>query len=87
MTDDTHLRSESSGGQAARTAEMPPKSIPGARERNALTSRKAGSGGFASRSTQIPEVGSSMDAATIAAHQREGGGAPDQRIVPSPNKT
>jgi len=66
---------------------MPPKPIPGARERNALTSRKAGSGGFASRSTQIPEVGSSMDAATIAAHQREGGGAPDQRIVPSPNKT
>ena len=63
------------------------KSIPGARERNALTSRKAGSGGFASRLAVIAPVDSSMDAPTIAAHQREGGGAPNQRIVPSSNKT
>jgi hypothetical protein len=61
--------------------------IPGARERNTLTSRKPGSGGFASRSTVIADTGSSMDAATIAGHQREGGGAPDQRGPSSPKKT
>ena len=70
-----------------RSAETPPKYIPGARERNALTSRKAGSGGFASRLTVVAPVGSSMDATTIAGHQREGGGAPNQRIVPSSDKT
>ncbi len=53
--------------------------IPGARERSTLTPRRPGSGGFASRSTTIPAGGSSMDAATIAGHQREGGGAPSQR--------
>ncbi len=55
--------------------------IPGARERNTLTVRVPGSGGFASYSTVIPQVGSSMDATTIAAHEREGGGAPNQRLV------
>ncbi len=60
--------------------------IPGARERNTLTERQAGSGGFASRFTVIPSVGSSMDATTIASHQREGGGAPNQRRVESPDK-
>ena len=70
-----------------RTADTTSKSIPGSREPNALTSRKAGSGGFASRSTVIAPVGSSMDATTIAAHQREGGGAPDQRIVSPSDKT
>ena len=59
-------------------ARMP---IPGARERNTLTERQPGSGGFASYSAVIPPVGSSMDAATIAAHEREGGGAPNQRRV------
>ena len=63
-----------------------PEVIPGARERNALTSRKPGSGGFASRLTVPTPDGSSMDAATIAGHQREGGGAPNQR-TPSSNKT
>ena len=56
--------------------------IPGARERNTLTARKPGSGGFATRLTVPAPVGSSMDATTIAGHQREGGGAPSQRTVP-----
>jgi hypothetical protein len=55
--------------------------IPGARERNTLTARKPGSGGFATQQTVLARVGSSMDAATIAGRQREGGGAPDQRPV------
>jgi len=61
-------------------ARMP---IPGARELNTLTARVPGSGGFASYSTVIPPLGSSMDATTIAAHEREGGGAPNQRRVVS----
>jgi hypothetical protein len=60
--------------------------IPGAREPNALTSRKPGSGGFATRLTVPTPVGSSMDADTLAARQREGGGAPNQRITPSSDK-
>ena len=61
--------------------------IPGARERSTLTPRRPGSGGFASRSTEIPPGASSMDAATIAGHQREGGGAPNQRSPVAPKKT
>jgi len=61
--------------------------IPGARERSTLTPRRPGSGGFASRSTEIPAGDSSMDAATIAGRQREGGGAPDQRPPVSSKKT
>ena len=72
---------------ASRTADAPPKPIPGARERNTLTSRKPGSGGFATRLTVPTPVGSSMDADTVAGHQREGGGAPNQRIIPSSDKT
>jgi hypothetical protein len=54
--------------------------IPGARERNTLTRRMPGSGGFAAAALPgIPAVGSSMDATTIAEHQREGGGAANQR--------
>jgi hypothetical protein len=68
-----------------RTAGKTSRLIPGARERNALTSRKPGSGGFATRLTVPTPVGSSMDAVTVAAHQREGGGAPNQR-TPSPDK-
>ena len=60
--------------------------IPGGRERSTLTRRMPGSGGFASRSTEIPAGDSSMDAATIAGHQREGGGAPNQRSADSPKK-
>lgn len=67
--------------------ESTTKLIPGARDRDALTSRKPGSGGFASRLTVPTPGGSSMDATTIAAHQREGGGAPNQRIVPSSEKS
>jgi hypothetical protein len=61
--------------------------IPGARERSTLTPRRPGSGGFASRSTEIPAGDSSLDAATIAARQREGGGAPNQRTVADSRKT
>lgn len=61
--------------------------IPGARERGTLTPRRPGSGGFASRSTTIPAGEGSMDAATIAGRQREGGGAPDQRTPVSSRKT
>ena len=61
--------------------------IPGARERSTLTPRRPGSGGFASRSREIPAGDSSMDAATIAGRQREGGGAPNQRTRVSPRKT
>ena len=61
--------------------------IPGARERSTLTPRRPGSGGFASRTTTIPAVDSSMDAATIAGRQREGGGAPNQRTTDHPKKT
>ena len=69
------------------TADKTATLIPGARERNALTSRKPGSGGFASRLTVIAPVGSSMDADTLAGRQREGGGAPNQRTTPSSDKT
>ncbi len=55
--------------------------IPGSRERNALTSRQPGSGGYATRLDVVKPVGSLMDATTIAARQREGGGAPSQRVV------
>ena len=61
--------------------------IPGAREPSTLTPRRPGSGGFASRSTKIPAGGGSMDAATIAGRQREGGGAPNQRHSVDPRKT
>jgi hypothetical protein len=72
---------------STRTAGKTPKLIPGARERNALTSRKPGAGGFATRLTVPTPVGSSMDADTVAGRQREGGGAPNQRITPSSDKT
>jgi hypothetical protein len=56
------------------------RAIPGARELNTLTQRVAGSGGFdAAALPPVAAIVSSMDAATIAAHQREGGGAPNQR--------
>ena len=52
--------------------------IPGAYERNTLTFRQPGSMG-ADRSVAVPIGSSSMDAATIAEREREGGGAPSQR--------
>ena len=69
------------------TPAAPGMMIPGARERNTLNGRRAGSGGFASHDIVIADQGSSMDATTIAAHEREGGGAPDQRTTtPLPRK-
>jgi hypothetical protein len=52
--------------------------IPGAYERNTLTYRQPGSMG-ADTSVAVPTGCSSMDAATIAEREREGGGAPSQR--------
>jgi len=73
------LRLATAAAYASYAARMP---IPGARELNTLTSRVAGSGGFlAAGVPPVAQVGSSMDAATIAAHQREGGGAPSERRV------
>jgi hypothetical protein len=46
--------------------------IPGAREPGMLTT-------FGVPALVIPQSASTMDAATIAARQREGGGAPNQR--------
>ena len=52
--------------------------IPGAYERNTLTHRQPGSMG-ADPAVPVPIGFSSMDAATIAEREREGGGAPSQR--------
>ena len=52
--------------------------IPGAYERNTLTHRQPGSMG-ADTSVAVPIGSGSMDAATIAEREREGGGAPSQR--------
>ena len=52
--------------------------IPGAYERNTLTFRQPGSMG-ADTSLAVPIGSSSMDAATIAEREREGGGSPRQR--------
>jgi hypothetical protein len=54
--------------------------IPGAYEWKAPTSRQLGCmGGPASGSAMEPTTHGSMDAATIADREREGGGAPNQR--------
>jgi hypothetical protein len=54
--------------------------IPGAYERNTLTYRQPGSmGGPAFGSANAPIGPSSMDAATIADREKEGGGALSQR--------
>ena len=52
--------------------------IPGAYERNTLTHRQPGSMGT-DASVAVPIGSGSMDAATIAEREREGGGAPSQR--------
>ena len=52
--------------------------IPGAYERNTRTHRQPGSMG-GDPSVAVPIGSSSMDAATIAEREREGGGAPSQR--------
>jgi hypothetical protein len=52
--------------------------IPGAYERNTLTYRQAGAMGV-DPSVAVPAGSSSMDAATIAEREREGGGAPSER--------
>jgi hypothetical protein len=46
--------------------------IPGARESRMLTT-------FGVQAKLTPQGPSTMDAATIAMHQKEGGGGPDQR--------
>ena len=54
--------------------------IPGAYERTTPTSRQPGAmGGSAAGSVTAPMTPSSVDAATIADREREGGGAPSQR--------
>lgn len=54
--------------------------IPGAYERNTLTHRQSGSmGGPAFGSVNVPIGPSSMDAATIADREKEGGGASSDR--------
>jgi hypothetical protein len=52
--------------------------IPGAYERNTLTYREPGSM-RADPLIAVPVGSSSMDAATVADREREGGGAPNQR--------
>jgi hypothetical protein len=52
--------------------------IPGAYERNTPTYREPGSMDV-SGSVAVPTGSSSMDAATIADREREGGGVPSQR--------
>ena len=55
--------------------------IPGAYERRTLTHRQSGSmGGPAFGSADLPIGPSSMDAATIAEREKEGGGAVSQRL-------
>jgi hypothetical protein len=51
--------------------------VPGEREPGMLTTS-----GVVDAGTLIPEGPSTMDAATIAERQREGGGAPSQRRAP-----
>ena len=60
--------------------------IPGAYERNTLTYRQPGSMG-GDPSVAVPIGSSSMDAATIAEREREGGGAPSQRRRKVPART
>jgi hypothetical protein len=65
-------------GDAAAT--VAPTLIPGAYERNTLTHRQSGSmGGPAFGSANVPIGPSSMDAATIADREMEGGGGVSQR--------
>jgi hypothetical protein len=52
--------------------------IPGGYERNTLTHRQRGSMGADPR-VALPVAVGSMDAATVAEREREGGGAPSQR--------
>jgi hypothetical protein len=52
--------------------------IPGAYERNTLTHRQTGAMGI-DPSVAVPAGSSSMDAATIADREREGGGSPRER--------
>ena len=52
--------------------------IPGEREHGMLTMF----GGLPANSRTVPDGPSTMDATTIAEHQREGGGAPNQRRPP-----
>jgi hypothetical protein len=55
-----------------------PMMFPGGYERNTLTHRQPGSMGADPR-VALPVAVGSMDAATVAEREREGGGAPSQR--------
>ena len=61
-------------------AKHAPPLIPGGYDRTTLTHRQSGSmGGSAFGSANVSMGPVSMDAATIADREREGGGAPNQR--------
>ena len=69
------VRMDDDGGwQMAREAAVPSALIPGAREPGKLT-MPGTSAGLA----QIPDDPGTMEGATVAERQREGGGAPNQR--------
>ena len=53
--------------------------IPGASDRTTLTHRQPGSMGGGAFGSDMPSGPSSMDAATIAEHELEGGGSVRQR--------
>jgi hypothetical protein len=69
------IRMDDDGGwQMSRETAVPSALIPGAREPGMLTML-----GTSVASAQIPDGPGTMDAATVAERQREGGGAPNQR--------
>jgi hypothetical protein len=68
------VRMDDDGGwQMSRETAVPSALIPGAREPGMLTR------GASAPSEQIPDGPGTMEAATVAERQREGGGAPNQR--------
>lgn len=69
------VRMDDDGGwQMSRETAVPSALIPGAREPGMLTMLRT-----SAASAQIPDGLGTMDAATVAERQREGGGAPNQR--------
>ena len=71
---DLFCRDDDGNWQMAEDPALPTPLIPGAREPGMLTTF-----GTSPPSAQVPDGWSTMDAATIAERQREGGGAPSQR--------
>jgi hypothetical protein len=68
------VRVDDGGWQMSRDTAVPSALIPGAREPGMLTMP-----GTSAACAQIPDGLGTMDAATVAERQREGGGAPNQR--------